>query len=70
MKRKTNIMDPYKKCASQLLDLYIQERPREPVFLRAATASELEYFAKAGIVPIKVPPMKKPFLQELLARRV
>ena len=61
-------MDPYKKCASQLLDLYIQERPREPVFLRAVTAEELEYFAKAGIVPIKVPPMKKPFIQELLTK--
>lgn len=59
-------MDPYKKCAGHLLDLWAQ--PREPVFLRAATAEELAYFAKAGIVPIKVPPMKKPFLQELLTK--
>jgi len=59
-------MDPYKKCAGQLLDLLLQ--PHEPVFLRAATAEELAYFAKAGIVPIKVPPMKKPFIQELLTK--
>lgn len=57
-------MDPYKKCAGHLLDLWAQGA----VFLRAATAEELAYFAKAGIVPIKVPPMKKPFLQELLTK--
>jgi hypothetical protein len=61
-------MDPYKKCAGQLLDLWLQPVLREPVFLRAATAEELAYFAKAGIVPIKVPPMKKPYLQELLTK--
>lgn len=64
-------MDPYKKCAGQLLDLWLQpllDQPRGSVFLRAATADELAYFAKAGIVPIKVPPMKKPYLQELLTK--
>ena len=61
-------MDPYKKCAGQLLDLLLQHVPQGSVFLRAATADELAYFAKAGIVPIKVPPMKKPFLQELLTK--
>lgn len=63
-------MDSYNTCAGQLLDLYLnsREKPREPVFLRAATAEEMAYFTKAGIVPIKVPPMKKPFLQELLSK--
>ena len=63
-------MDSYNKCAGQLLDLFlnVQEKPSEPVFLRAATPAELLYFAKAGIVPIKVPAMKKPFIEELLNR--
>jgi hypothetical protein len=58
------------KCAGQLLDLFVNvhEKNRESIFLREATPEELMWFKSRGIVPIKVPPLKKPFLQELLGK--